>query len=464
MSELSQRLAGLSPEKRKLLELRLRMSQGMQAAAPIPPRPLCGDTAPLSFAQERLWLADQLGAGTGVYNMPHAARLRGPLDVAALRGALDAVVARHEPLRTVFEDAEGGPVQRALPPAPVPLPVAELDGTPGERGAEAERRMREDAARPFDLRSGPLLRAALLRLAAEEHVLLLTIHHAASDGWSMGVFFREMTAAYDALAAGEEPAFPPLPIRYADYAAWQRERLAGAGMERDLAWWREELEGAPAVLELPTDRPRPAVQSFRGARHPVALPAGLVERLRTLARGEEATLFMVLLAGWQLLLSRWSGQDDLVVGSPVANRHRAETEGLVGFFVNTLVFRGRLDGDPTFRELLRRARRGTLGAYAHQDLPLEAILDALQVERDPGRNPLFQAALVLQNAPAHRLEMRGVELEFAEQGGGTAKFDLTLEAFESADGVAGSIEYATDLFDAETVARLAGHFRVLLEG
>ncbi len=464
MSELSQRLAGLSPEKRKLLELRLRMSQGVQGAAPIPPRPRGGGTALLSFAQERLWLADQLGAGTGVYNMPHAVRLRGPLDAEALRGALDAVVARHEPLRTVFEDAEGGPVQRVLPPAPVPLPVSELDGTPEERGAEAERRMREDAARPFDLRRGPLLRAALLRLDAGEHVLLLAMHHAASDGWSMGVFFREMTAAYDALTAGREPAFAPLPITYADYAAWQREQLAGAGMERDLAWWREELEGAPAVLELPTDRPRPAVQSFRGARHPIALPAGLVERLRTLARGEEATLFMVLLAGWQLLLARWSGQDDLVVGSPVANRHRAETEGLVGFFVNTLVFRGRLEGDPTFRELLRRARRGTLGAYAHQDLPLEAILDALHVERDPARNPLFQAALVLQNAPAHRLEMRGVELDFVEQEGGTAKFDLTLEAFESADGVAGSIEYATDLFDAETVARLAGHFRVLLEG
>ncbi|HEU0077912.1 MAG TPA: amino acid adenylation domain-containing protein, partial [Longimicrobiaceae bacterium] len=464
MSELSQRLAGLSPEKRKLLELRLRVSQGAQAGAPIPARPRAGDTAPLSFAQERLWLADQLGAGTGVYNMPHAVRLRGRLDVEALRGALEAVVGRHEPLRTVFEDREGGPVQRILPPAPVPLPVETLAGTPEERAAEAERRMREDAARPFDLGTGPLLRAGLLRLDAGEHVLLLTLHHAASDGWSMGVFFRELCAAYDALTAGEEPAFPPLPIRYADYAAWQREQLAGAGMERDLAFWREELEGAPAVLEMPTDRPRPPVQSFRGARHPISLPAGLVERLRTLARGEEATLFMVLLAGWQLLLARWSGQDDLVVGSPVANRHRAETEGLVGFFVNTLVFRGRLEGDPSFRELLRRARRGTLGAYAHQDLPLEAILDALHVARDPARNPLFQAALVLQNAPAHRLEMRGVELEFVEQEGGTAKFDLTLEAFESADGVVGSIEYATDLFDAETARRMAEHFRALLEG
>jgi amino acid adenylation domain-containing protein len=464
LSELSQRLAGLSPEKRKLLELRLRTSQGAQAGAPIPPRPRGGDTAPLSFAQERLWLADQLGAGTGVYNMPHAVRLRGPLDVEALRRALDAVVHRHEPLRTVFEDREGGPVQRVLPPAPTPLPLEVPAGTRGEREAEAERRVREDAARPFDLARGPLLRASLLRLDGEEHVLLLTLHHAASDGWSMGVFFRELCAAYDALTAGEEPAFAPLPIRYADYAAWQREQLAGAGMERDLAFWREELEGAPAVLELPTDRPRPAVQSFRGARHAISLPAELVERLRTLARGEEATLFMVLLAGWQLLLARWSGQDDLVVGSPVANRHRAETEGLVGFFVNTLVFRGRLEGGPSFRELLRRARRGTLGAYAHQDLPLEAILDALHVERDPARNPLFQAALVLQNAPAHRPAMRGVGLDFVEQGGGTAKFDLTLEAFESPEGITGSIEYAVDLFDAGTVARMAEHFRVLLEG
>ncbi|HEX8275797.1 MAG TPA: amino acid adenylation domain-containing protein [Longimicrobiaceae bacterium] len=463
MSELSQRLAGLSPEKRKLLELRLKLSQGAQAAAPIPPRPQPGDTAPLSFAQERLWLADQLGAGTGVYNMPHAVRLRGALDVEALQGALTAVVARHEPLRTVFEDAEGGPVQRILPPAPVPLPLERLAGSPEEREAEAERRMREDAARPFGLRRGPLLRAALLRLGEREHVLLLTMHHAASDGWSMGVFFRELCAAYDALAAGEEPRFAPLPIRYADYAAWQREQLAGAGMERDLAWWRDELEGAPTTLEMPTDRPRPAVQSFRGARHAFTLPGGLAERLRTLARGEEATLFMVLLAGWQLLLARWSGQDDLVVGSPVANRHRAETEGLVGFFVNTLVFRGRLDGDPSFRELLRRARRSTLGAYAHQDLPLEAVLDALRVERDPARNPLFQAALVLQNAPADGLAMRGVELEFVGQEGGTAKFDLTLEAWESADGIGGSIEYAADLFDAETAARLAEHFRTLLE-
>ncbi len=464
MSELSRRLAGLSPEKRRLLELRLRTSQGAQGDAPIPPRARGGDTAPLSLAQERLWLADRLDAGTGVYNMPHAVRLRGRLDVEALARALDAVVARHEPLRTVFEDGEDGPVQRILPPAPAPLPVEALDGTPAEREAAAERRMREEAARPFDLRRGPPLRARLLRLGGEEHVLLLVVHHAAGDAWSMGVLFGELCAAYDALAAGAEPDFAPLPVRYADYAAWQREQLAGAGMERGLAFWRGELEGAPAVLELPTDRPRPPVPGFRGARHPVSLPAGLVERLRTLARGEEATLFMVLLAGWQLLLARWSGQDDVVVGSPVANRHRAETEGLVGFFVDTLVFRGRLDGDPTFRELLRRARRATLGAYAHRDLPLEAVVDALGVERDPARNPLFQAALVLQNAPAQRLEMRGVALDFVEQRGATAKFDLTLEAFESADGVAGSIEYAADLFDAETVARMAEHFRVLLEG
>ncbi len=464
MSELSRRLAGLSPEKRRLLELRLRVSRGEPADAPIVPRPREGDTAPLTFAQERLWIADRLGEGTGLYNMPHGVRLRGPLDVEALQSALSEVVRRHEPLRTVFAEGDAGPVQRILPSVPVPLPVVVLEGPPEAREAEAERRMREEAARPFDLRAGPLLRASLLRVWEGDHLLLLTLHHGVSDGWSMGVFFRELCAAYDAFSAGAVPALPELPIRYADYAAWQRERNAGEGLERDLAFWRAELEGAPAVLDLPLDRPRPPSQSFRGARCPVSLPAALTERLRALARGEEATLFMVLLAAWQLLLSRWSGQDDLVVGSPIANRHRTETEGLVGFFVNTLVFRARLDGDPPFRELLRRVRRNTLGAYAHQDLPLEAILEALEVERDPGRNPLFQAAIVLQNAPAERLEMRGLELRFVEQEGATSKFDLLLEAYESPEGVAGSVEYATDLFDGGTVERLSAQLRTLLEG
>ena len=464
MSELSRRLAGLSPEKRRLLELRLKLGRGEPADAPIVPRPRQGDTAPLTFAQERLWIADRLGEGTGLYNMPHGVRLRGPLDVDALRSALSEVVRRHEPLRTVFAEGDAGPVQRILPPAPVPLPVVALEGPPEVREAEAERRMREEAARPFDLRAGPLVRASLLRVCEGDHLLLLTLHHGVSDGWSMGVFFRELCAAYDAFAAGEAPALPELPIRYADFAAWQRERNTGEGLEPDLAFWRSELEGAPAVLDLPLDRPRPPAQSFHGARCPVSLPAALTERLRALARGEEATLFMVLLAAWQLLLSRWSGQDDVVVGSPIANRHRAETEGLVGFFVNTLVFRARLEGDPPFRELLRRVRRSTLGAYAHQDLPLEAILEALEVERDPGRNPLFQAAIVLQNAPAERLEMRGVELRFVEQEGATSKFDLLLEVYESPEGVSGSVEYATDLFDGGTVERLSAQLRTLLEG
>ncbi|HEX2188124.1 MAG TPA: amino acid adenylation domain-containing protein [Longimicrobiaceae bacterium] len=463
MSEIAQRLAGLSPEKRRLLELRLRVSRGDPAAGPVAPRPELGDTAPLSFAQEQLWLAEQLGAGTGVYNMPHALRLRGPLDVEALRGALSEVVRRHEPLRSVFPDGGSGPVQRVLPPAPVPLPVAALEGTAEEREAEMLRLARVDAALPFDLRGGPPLRAALLRLDAEEHVLLLTLHHAVSDGWSMGVLFRELCTLYDALSAGSEAKLPPLPIRYADYASWQREQLDGAGMDRGLAFWREALEGAPPLLELPTDRPRPPTQSFRGARQAIDLPAGLAERLRTLARGEDATLFMALLAAWQLLLARWSGQDDLVVGAPIANRHRVETEGLVGFFVNTLALRGRLDGDPSFRELLRRVRRATVDAYAHQDVPLEAVLEALEVARDPGRNPLFQAAFVLQNAPAGRLRMRGLEVDLLEGEGGTAKFDLLLEALESPEGVGGWIEYAADLFDAATAARMAGQLRTLLE-
>jgi FkbM family methyltransferase len=441
------------------------LRRGAGGAGPELKRVERGGPLPVSFAQQRLWFLNRLEPDSAAYNVPVAVRLAGALEVEALGRALSEVVARHESLRTSFELGEGGPVQIIREPAPLRLEVNDLTILPeAERETEARRLAAEEAGRPFDLAAGPLVRVRLLKLAEEEHVLLLTMHHVVSDGWSMGVLVREVAALYEAFAAGRPSPLAELPVQYADYAAWQREWLQGEVLEEQLAYWKEQLAGAPPVLELPTDRPRPAVKSSRGAAHRFGLQPGALERLKGLSRQENVTLFMTLLAAWQILLHRYSGQEEVVTGTPVANRTRPETQGLIGCFVNTLALRTSLAGNPTFRELLKRVRRTTLGAYAHQDLPFERVIEELQPDRQANYTPLFQTWFLLSHAERQSLELPGLSLSHLEFDAGTAQFDLSLSLAESGGELEGSLIYSTDLFEADTVAEMAARFRTLLEG
>ncbi|HEX9936884.1 MAG TPA: amino acid adenylation domain-containing protein, partial [Longimicrobium sp.] len=419
---------------------------------------------PLSFAQERLWFLHGLKPESAFYNVAAVVRLSGALDAAALERALDEVVRRHESLRTTFRESGGAPVQVIAPHAGLSLPVEDLSGLgEEEREAAAGRRAEEEAARPFDLAAGPLFRPALLRLGADDHVLLLCMHHIVSDEWSTEVLFREMAALYAAFREGRPSPLAELPVQYADYASWQREHLRGEVLERQLAWWRERLAGAPALLELPTDRPRPAAQSFRGATLPAALPAGLLARVEALGRGAGATRYMVLLAAFQVLLAKYSGSDDVVVGTPVAGQTRREVEELIGFFTNTLVLRTDLSGDPTFREVLRRVRETTLGAWEHQDVPFERLVEELRPERSLSHSPLFQVMFVQEDADRSQAELPGVEMCRVYAESGTSKFDLTLSVGTHPEGIRASLEYSTDLFDRATAQRMLGHLLRVLE-
>jgi amino acid adenylation domain-containing protein/non-ribosomal peptide synthase protein (TIGR01720 family) len=417
---------------------------------------------PASFAQERLWFLNELNPGSAFYNVPFALRLTGALNAAALGQSLTEIVRRHEVLRTTFAADGGRPVQVVAPPRPVPLPVTDLSHLPGpEREAEARRRAAEESLRPFDLASGPLLRTGLLRLDDRDHVLLVTAHHTVIDGWSVGVFVRELGALYPACCEGRPSPVPTLPVQYGDYADWQRQSLQGEALERLLGHWRDRLRGVPP-LELPTDRPRPAAQRFRGAGLTFGMPRELAEGVRSLARAERTTAYAVLLAGFHALLGRYSRQTDFGVGTPAAGRTRAETEALIGFFVNTLVLRADLSGRPTFRELIARTRWDALGALNHQELPFERIVADLQPDRDPARNPLFQVMFALQNMPLTRLELPGLTLSRLDTEEATTTFDLSVALRETADGLSGWCEYDTDLFDAATIRRMMGHFERLL--
>ncbi|HEV3049863.1 MAG TPA: amino acid adenylation domain-containing protein, partial [Longimicrobium sp.] len=418
---------------------------------------------PLSFAQERLWFLDRLEAGSA-YNLPAALHLSGALDAAALERSLGEIVRRHEALRTVFREVDGGAVQVIAPFAGFVLPIDDLSGLDETaRETEVQRRAREDASRPFDLAVGPLFRAALLRLADEEHVLLLCIHHIVSDGWSTGVLFRELSALYAADREGNDSPLAEPPVQYADFAVWQREQLRGEVLDRQIGFWKERLAGAPALLELPTDRPRPPVQSHRGARETFDLPRELLDRLQALGRSEGATLYMVMLGAFQLLLSRYSGSEDVVIGSPIAGRTRREVEDLIGFFANTLVLRTDFSDDPSFRELLGRVREGTLGAYEHQDVPFERLVAELQPERSLSHAPLFQVMFALQNVDRSGFDLAGVRVEWVGAEVETTKVDLSLTAVPHEGGVWGVLEYSTDLFDRSTIRRMLGHLERVLE-
>ena len=448
-------VAGLA----ELVAATLREGAG-PALPPLARSPETGP-APLSFPQLRLWFVERLAPDNPTYNIPAAFRLRGPLDRAALAESLAAVVRRHRTLRTRFFEVGGEPFQEVVPAAPVPLPEVDLSGL-DKQGAETALAClrRREAGRPFDLAAGRLLRATLVRLAAEEHALLLTMHHIASDGWSLDLLHRELATLYGAALARERAALPELPVHYADFALWQRAWPASV-LDAQTAYWRGQLAGL-ATLELPADRPRPPMQTFRGARVRLELPPELGAALTDLSRRQGATLFMTLLAAYQGLLARLSGQADVAVGSPVANRDRAEIEGLVGFFVNMLALRTDASGDPTFAELLGRARRVALDAYAHQELPFERLVDELAPERDLSRQPLVQVMIALQSAPPEPLALPGLDVVALEPLIAIAKFDLTLYLTLRDGALEGLVEYATDLIDRATVARFAGRVGAML--
>ncbi|GAA1591054.1 non-ribosomal peptide synthetase [Actinoplanes couchii] len=442
---------------------------------------------PLSFPQQRLWFLDQLIPGNPFYNLPAAYRLLGPLDVEALHRTVTAIVHRHEVLRTVFPAPSGGrPVQVVLPAGEVPMPVIEVAGeTAEERLAEATRISSEEAARVFDLSAGPVFRATLLRISPTDHVFVMVIHHMVGDGWSSSLLAKELGAFYGAYATGSDPGLPPLPVQYADYAVWQREWLTETVIDAQLAYWRGKLTGMPAVLELPTDRLRPAVSTYEGSTRFFTLPRSVVDGLRAVAREHRATLYMVLLAAFKALLVRYTGQTDVVIGAPVANRRSAVLEDLVGFFINTLVLRTDCSGDPSFSELVERVRETTLGAYAHQDIPFERLVTALAPPRDLSRNPLVQVGFQLQNMPLGLLEMAELQSSFFMTGKLTTHLDVEVYLTEVpldvevpaemldilppgagddlSGGLYGRVVYSTDLFDETTLDRMVAHFRRILD-
>lgn len=419
--------------------------------------------APLSFAQQRLWFFEQLTPGSPAYTVPVAFRLQGPLDVQVLERTLQEIVRRHDTLRTTFGiGPDNEPVQTVAKHVNLPLPVTDLSGLDVEaRQAMAAELVREESTKPLDPVNGPILRLHLLRLGDEEHILQFTVHHIVSDGWSFSVLQREMKEIYEAFLAGKQSPLPELPIQYADFAVWQRKQFQGSQMEGQLSYWREVLNGAQPVLELPTDRPRPTAWSFQGAVASRLLPYEVLAGLKKLTQQEDATFFTTVMAVFQTLLHRYTGQEDLIVGSSTANRSRSEVEPLFGFFVNLLPIRTQLSGDLTFRELIQRVRTSTLGALAHQDVPFERLVEIARVQRDASRTPLVQAVCVLQNANGWETELGEVKMQFVAEETGAARFDLALHAVEQPDGLLLQAEYRTDLFDAATMERLLAHYEQL---
>ncbi|MBW4417615.1 MAG: amino acid adenylation domain-containing protein [Myxacorys californica WJT36-NPBG1] len=461
----------LSAQKRALLEVLLR-EQGMTASSQgIPVRP-ASDTAPLSFAQQRLWFLDQFEPGKPFYNLPAAVRLQGHLNVAVLEQSFNAIVERHEALRTTFKQVEGQPVQviakswsetNAPASSAVFIVLIDLQELPvATREVEVQQFALKEAQQAFDLEHGPLLRTTILQLDATEYVLLLTMHHIVADGWSIGVMIRELAAFYQAFSTGQTPNLPDLPIQYADFAVWQQKQTDM--LETQLAYWKQKLQSAPPLLELPADRLRPPEQTFHGATQSLLLPKSLSEALKDLSHRENATLFMTLLAAFKILLYRYTNQIDLVIGTTIANRNRAEVEGLIGIFINTLILRTDLSDNPSFRTLLERVQQVTLEAYAHQDLPFEKLVEELQPDRSLSYNPLFQVMFQLRNAPMPDLELLGVTLSVLPIETHTTQFDLSLDVTEVADGLQVLMEYSTDLFDDSTITRMLGHFQTLLTG
>ncbi|MEG3902154.1 amino acid adenylation domain-containing protein [Microcoleus sp. B4-C5] len=464
MSDLIERIAALSPQKRELLLQRLNQKKESVSLEKILPQSRESNTFPLSFAQQRLWFFEQLNPGNFTYHIPAAVRLTGTLDARALDRSLNELVKRHEVLRTAFKTINGQPVQAIASNLELKIVEIDLRSLPEtERSREVERLIFAEAKLAFDLSQAPLLRAKLLQLSDSNWVLLLSTHHIISDAWSMGIFIHELATFYQAFSTGKPSPLPELSVQYADFASWQRQWLQGEVLETQLAYWKKQLGGNLPVLNLPTDRPRSAVQTFRGAVHKFTIPKAIAEEIALLSQREKATLFMTLLAAFKTLIYRYTGQEDILVGSPIANRNRREIEELIGLFANTLVFRTNLSSNPTFKDLLGRVREVALGAYNHQDLPFEKLVEIIHHERDLSHNPLFQVLFSLRNVRTPQIKLPGVTLSSLEIERKTARFDLALDLEEGLEGINGTLEYSQDLFDASTARRIAGHFLTLLE-
>lgn len=452
--------SNLSPTKKALLE---KLKAGKFKAEGISKR-TDSNPVPLSFSQQRLWFIDQLYHGSPFYNILEALHFKGALNIAVLQQTLNEILRRHDAWRTIFVAVDEQPTQVVLPQLTWDLAITNLEHLSGKDWeVEVQQLATEEAKKAFDLSTGPLVRATLLRLSDTEHVLLLTMHHIITDGWSMGVFAREFTTLYAAFSKGQPSPLVELPIQYSDFTLWQRDRLQGKLLKTQLNYWKQQLGGELPILQLPTDCPRPPVATFTGAKQYFTFSKTLTEALTKLSQQEEATLFMTLLAAFNTLLYRYTEQEDILVGTSIANRNQAELEGLLGLFVNTLVLRSNLSGDPSFRELVTRVREITLNAYAHQDLPFEKLVEELQPERDLSRNPLFQVMFVLQNAPMSVQEVSGLTLRALDVDSGTSQFDIFLSISESPQGLTGFLEYNTDLFDTATINRFIGNFQTLLE-
>ena len=459
--DLSNRKSNLSATKQALLQQMLQGKKVVKSST-IPRRHGQGN-APSSFAQQRLWVIDQMFPQSAVYNMPIAVYLKGDLRVELLEKSLNDIISRHETLRTTFAEVDGEPVQVIAESAWHPLPLVDLRELPEiERKAAMQRLVQEAAVQPFDLSTGPLIRFSLLQMSASEHVFVLNMHHIITDGWSTGVFVEEICQHYAAHVLNQPSTVEPLPIQYADFAYWQRDWMQGEVMDKQLSYWKRPLGGELPILQLPTDRLRPPVQTQNGAMENFQLSKELTQALNALSKQQDVTLFMTLMAGFQTLLHRYSGQDDICVGTPIAGRNRGETERLIGFFVNSLVMRGDLSGNPTFAELLRRVREMALGAYGNQDVPFERLVQEVQPNGNRSQNPLFQVMFALQNAPLSEVVLPGVTLSFVEYENKTARFDISLSMTEEADHLTGMLEYNTDLFDRETIVRMIRHFENLL--
>ncbi|WP_026735861.1 non-ribosomal peptide synthetase [Fischerella sp. PCC 9605] len=452
--------SNLSPAKKALLE---KWKGGKFQANVIPKRQDCKNI-PLSFSQQRLWFIDQLYHGSSFYNIPIAFHIQGNLKIAALEQSLNEIIKRHEVWRTNFRLVNGEPIQEIFTQSTWDLSIINLEHLSGKVWEEEVKQIAaKEAQKPFNLSKGLLVRATLLRLSEEEHVLLVTMHHIITDGWSCGVFLRELSTLYAAFSTNQPSPLSELPIQYADFAVWQRDRIQGKFLATQLNYWRQQLSGELPILQLPTDRPRPNVTTVAGAKQYFKFSKALTDALRQLSQQADATLFMSLLAAFNILLYRYTDQEDILIGSPIANRNRAELEGMLGLFVNTLVLRNNLSGNPSFRELLHRVREVTLDAYAHQDLPFEILVEELHPERDLSRNPLYEVMFVLQNSPMSVQEVSGLTLRTVEFDSGTAQLDIFLSMSESQEGLTGFLEYNTDIFDAATITQFINNFQTLLE-
>ena len=461
MSDIANEIAGLPPDRRKLLELLLkREATPHERSLTIPRRDGVGPV-PLSFAQQRLWFLNQLEPDSPAYNVPAALRLRGRLNVETLERTLTAIVRRHDVLRTTFKVIDGQAAQVVGDAWPWDLLVEDLSRYP-QRLREARNRSLKEARLPFDLSKGIAMRATLLRLDETDHVILLTLHHIVADGWSMGVLVREVAELYRAFSSGQKPSLPELPIQYADFTVWERELLNADALGTQIAYWKRQLGGRLPTLELPTDRMQSAASTQNGASLIFTLPSSLAQPLRGLCRQEKVTLYVLLLAAYAALLYRYTGQEDILIGTPTANRKRAETEPLIGCFINTLVMRINVSGNPSFRDLLGRVREVVLAAFEHDDVPFERLVEELRPERSQSHQRIFQVWFVLQNAPTQTLELPGLTLSDFGLLRETSQFDLALSMTEAHEQLTAALNYSTDKFDAETIAQMAEHFTLLL--